>query len=237
MSLTYTTYVATMANLLVVPPTNAEFVQILPAMIDDAEQRLYRDLDLLSTVVRDSSGTLTANSRNFTLPQANGRFVVTNNLNVFTPVGTTANRRQLVPVSRDWLDAVWGNDAAPSLVSVPSYYAMITDQTVIVGPAPDAGYTVEVIGTIRPTPLSAGNVTTYLTQYLPDLFVAASMVFAAGYQQNFSAMADSPQQGASWEAHYKNLFGGANIEENRKRYASQAWTSMQPAPFATPPRA
>jgi hypothetical protein len=115
-------------------------------------------------------------------------------------------------------------------------YAMITDQTVIVGPWPDANYMVEVIGTVRPTPLSASNTTTYLTLYLPDLFVAASMIFAAGYQQNFGSQADNPQQAQSWSAQYDKLFPSANIEEMRKKYASQAWGSLQPTPIATPTR-
>ena len=236
MALTYNQYVTDMANLMVVPPTDTNFLTALTNIIDDAEQRIYRELDLLNTIVRDTSSTLTANSRNFTLPQSGGRFVVTESMNVFTPVGNTTNRKQLVPVSREWLDAVWGNETAPSTPSVPDYYAMITDQTIIVGPSPDAAYTMEVVGTIRPQPLSQSNSTTYLTLYLPDLFIAASMVFSVAYQRDFGAATDDPNAAGSWESHYLKLFPSANTEEQRKRYASQAWTSKQPAPLATPPR-
>lgn len=234
--LNYTTFVSTIANLMVVPVSDPNYQQILPAMIADGEQRCYRTLDLLDTVVRDSSAALTPNSRNFTLPQSIGMFVVTNNLNVFTPAGSQTNRNQLVPVTRDFLDAVWGNEAAPSTPSVPTYYAMISDQTVIVGAAPDANYTIEVIGTIRPTALSSTTPTTYLTNVLPDLFLAACMIFASSYQLNFNAMGDDPQQATAWELHFNKLLDSANVEENRKKYASQAWTSMQPTPYATPPR-
>ena len=133
MSYTYSQYVANLANFLVIPATDPNYQAALPTIIDDGEQRIYRELDLLSTIVRDTSGTLTANSRNFTLPQ---HIVVTENFNVFTPSGTTTNRKQLVPVARDFLDAIWGNEAAPSTPSVPDYYAMITDQQIIVGPPP-----------------------------------------------------------------------------------------------------
>jgi len=225
-----------LANMLVIPADDPNYLQFIPNVIDDAEQRIYRELDILNTVVRDTGGTLTANSRNFTLPQTSGRFVVTNNINVFTPVGTQTNRKQLVPVTRDFLDAIWGNEAASSSPSVPDYYAMITDQTIIVGPPPDANYTMEVVGTIRPTPLSASNTTTYLTLYLPDLFLAESLIFGYGYLKDFGAQTDDPQGSASWSKHYQDLWVSANTEEQRKRYASQAWTSMQPAPLATPPR-
>ena len=236
MSYNYTDFVTTLANQLIIPADNVEYLTNLPRIIDDGEQRVYRELDLLSTIIRDTGGSLTANSRNFTLPQTSGRFVVTENMNVFTPVGTTTNRRQLVPVSRDFLDAVWPNEASASIPSIPQYYAMITDQQVIVGPSPDAAYTMEVIGTIRPTPLSASNPTTFLTLYLPDLFFAECLVAGYGYLQNFGAMCDDPKSATSWEGHYQSLWNSANTEENRKKYAAQAWTSKQPATVATPAR-
>lgn len=234
MALTYTQFVTDLANMLVIPPTDPNYVTVLPNIIDDAEQRIYRELDLLSTIVRDSSGTLTANSRNFTFPQ---HFVVSESVNVFTPASTTTNRNQLVPVSREFLDAVWPNEASASTPSVPQYYAMITDQQIIVGPAPDAAYTMEVVGTIRPAPLSVSNPTTYLTLYLPDLFFAASLQFSYGYMKDYGATTDDPQAPATWEAHYQKLMASASVEELRKKYASSAWTSKQPSPIATPPRA
>jgi len=236
MSYNYTQFVTTLATMLVVPSTDANFLSVLPNIIDDGEQRCYRELDLLSTVVRDSSATLTANSRSFTLPSSIGRFVVTNGFNVYTPVGTTTVRNQLVPTARDFLDIVWGNEASASTPSVPHFYAMITDQLIIVGPSPDAAYTMEAIGTIRPTPLSATNATTVLTLYLPDLFLSACLVFSAGYLKSYGASADDPKLAMSWEAHYQEELKSANVEEIRKKYAGPAWSSMTPSPVTTPPR-
>lgn len=234
MAYTYSQYITSLANLLVVPVTDPNFGSIVPNIIDDAEQRIYRELDLLSTIVRDTSGTLTANSRNFTFPQ---HMIVSESINIFTPAGTTTTRNQLVPVSREWLDAVWGNETAPSMPSVPQYYAMITDQQIIVGPSPDAGYTMEVVGTIRPAPLSVSIPTTVLSTYLPDLFLAASLVFAVGYLKDYGAASDDPNAAGSWESHYQKLLPSANVEEMRKRYASQAWSPKQPTNLSTPPRA
>lgn len=233
---TYASTISSLANMLVIDATNADFLAMIPNAIDDAEQRIYRELDFLSTIVRDTGGTLTANSRNFTLPQTSGRFVVTESMNVFTPVGTANSRRQLVPVTREFLDAIWGNETAATSPSIPEYYAMITDQQIIVGPPPDAGYTMEVVGTIRPTPLSATNTTTYLTLYLPDLWFTEVLIFGYGYMKDFGATVDDPQAAPNWSAHYKTLWDSANTEENRKKYASQAWTPKQPAPYATPQR-
>lgn len=235
MALNYATFVSSLANMLVIPPTDTNYLQFIPNVIDDAEQRIYRELDLLTTIVRDQTGVLTPNSRNFTFPQ---HFVVSESINVFTPVGTTTYRQQLIPVTREWMDAVYPDETACGCCAdaTPRYYAMITDQTIVVGPSPDAAYTMEVIGTIRPAPLSLTNTSTYLTNYLPDLFLAEALIFGYGYLKDFGAMTDDPRGSASWNSHYQDLWQSANTEENRKKYASQAWTPKQPAPLATPPR-
>lgn len=237
MSLTYTQYVNDLSTLLVVPSADANFQIVLPNIIDDVELRLYRELDLLDTSVRDSSATFTTSTRNFTLPTASGTFVVTEELNVITPVGTSnaelGTRNQLVPASEEMLNALW-----PSVTgsAVPTYFAMVNQGLVIVGPWPNAAYNVEVVGTIRPNALSSSNVTTILSVYFPDLLIAASMVFGAGYQKNFGAMADDPKAAVSWEAHLQTLLKSAATEEARKKFTSTAWSSKEPSPLATPPR-
>jgi hypothetical protein len=236
MSYTYTTYRSAIAEELVVDVADTNFLAIFPSLLDYAEQRMYRELDLLATVTRQT-GLLTINSRDFTLPTTSGRFVTTQGINIITPssqtVPNSGTRNQCIPVSRDYMDAIWPSTTGSG---VPQNYAMITDQTVVFGPAPAAAYTAEVIGTIRPTPLSADNTTTYLTLYLPDAFFAAGMIFGTGWQKNFGAQADDPKMAVSWETQYQALMGSANVEEQRKRYASGAWGPMSPTPIATPTR-
>ncbi len=236
MALTYNQWVAELSNLCVIDAKDTNFLANVPSAIDYAEGRLYRELDLLNTVTRDT-GLLTVGARSFTLPSTNGRFVVTNGFNVITPSTTTTpdngTRNQLVPCSRDVLDMLWPSTTG---AAVPSLYAMITDQIIIVGPAPLAAYTIETIGTIRPTPLSASQTTTFLTLYLPDLFLAASMIFMAGYMRDYGAQADDPRMAVSWSSEYDKLFASANVEEQRKRYSAGAWGSLSPTPIATPTR-
>jgi hypothetical protein len=230
MALTYSTFVTQLANEIVVDPTEPEFVVVLPNIIDYAEQRCYRELDLLSTVIRDSSASLTANSRNFTLPTTLGRFVTVEGVNVITPTGSTTSsgtRNTLASVWRPMIDFLYPTEHSPATPSIPQMFAMITDQTIIVGPAPDAPYNAEVIGTIRPTPLSASNTTTYLSQYLPDVFFAAAMISATAYQKNFGAQSDNPAQAQSWETQYEKLIASANFEEIRKRYGQALEAKMR----------
>lgn len=235
----YATYVSTMANEMVTSPTNAEFVQILPTLIAYAENRLYRELDLINTVTRDTSGFFTANSRNFNLPNSIGRFVDVNQINVLTPTGTTVDtgtRNPLLPISLQVLDMTWPSNTAAATTTVPTQFAMVTDQSIVVGPPPGSNFNVEVVGTIQPTPLSASNTTTYLSLYLWDLLIAASMINASGYMRNFGAQSDDPRMAVSWSTEYDKLFASANVVYQRQRFAAPGWNSLSPNPIATPPR-
>lgn len=230
----YNQWVARVADEIGLLKGDVNWPVLIPNAIDYGEQRMYRELDLLSTVTRDT-GTLTADNRNFTLPSNNGRFVVTNGFNVITPVAApTADdgtRNPLTPVSRDVLDLLW---PSTTNAAVPAMFAMITDQTVILGPAPDDTYLIEVIGTIRPTPLSTSNTTTYLTLYLPDAFMAATALYLA--TKDFGAKSADNAEAGMREKQYGDLMMSVNLEEQRKRYASGAWGSLSPTPVATPSR-
>lgn len=235
MSYTYASFKTALSEMIVVEETNAEYSAILPSIVDYAEQRIYRELDLLSTVAVDTTSTLTPGARTFALPTAVGVFVTVSSVAVITPLGATAvtgTRNVLTPVSLNVLDLLW----PASTTGVPEFFAMRDQTTVVVGPASDAAYAVEVIGTQRPAALSEMNTTTFLSQYLPDLFMAAAMVFASGYMRNFGSQADDPKMGASWEGQYQTLKASAMVEEMRKKFMSTSWSSQSPAPLATPAR-
>lgn len=237
MSLTYTQYVADLANLLVVPTGDAGFQTVLPNIIDDAEQRLYRELDLLNTEVRDSSSAVSTGTRTFNLPTSVGTFLVTDQINIITPAGTVnpenGSRNPLTPTSKEMLDFLWPSSSGST---VPIYFAMISQTTVILAPWPDQAYQAEVVGTQRPAPLTSSNTTTLLSWYFPDLMIAASMVFAAGYQKNYGQGVDDPKMAVTWESHLNTLLESAETEEQRKKFNQAGWSSKQPAPSATPPR-
>lgn len=237
MSLTYASYVATLANLAVEDQTDPNFVQILPSVISYAENRIYRDADLLSTVVRNSSGSILSNTRSFTLPvPSQGPFNVVRQINIFYPAGSTSadgQRIPLTPVSTEVMDMLWPSTSAQSSASIPMYFCMETPETGVFGPPPGQNYAFEVLGTITPETLSASNTETYLTEFLPDLFLAASMVFVSGWQKNFGSQADNPAQAVSWEGQYKTLFQGVDLVDARQKFSAVSWTSSQPEPYAS----
>ena len=158
-------------------------------------------------------------------------------MNVITPVGQSnpekGVRNQCTPVSKEWLDAVWGNQRN---MAVPTNFAMLNDNTILFGPWPDQGYNVEIVGKYRPAPLYAGNVptnTTYLSTQLPDLFLAAAMVSATGYQKNYGAQADNPRDANSWLAEANKLLATAKMEDQRRKFHGyQSVTSSAQLPRA-----
>lgn len=230
MALTYDQYVTTVANLLAIPETNADFLQILPSAIDYAEGRINRQFSFLRTTAVDATGTLATDTRTFTLPTpAGGAFDVIERINVLSD----GVRSGLTPVSRDVIDTLWPTAASAAETDVPALFAMQTDQVIVVGPPPGAEITLEVVGTINPTPLSDSNTSTYLTTVFPDLFVAASMIFLSGWQKNFGPQADNPQQSISWESQYQALAEGVDTVDARQKFASASWTSKQNEPLAT----
>lgn len=235
--LTYTTAVSSLANLMAIQASNANFLIDLPNIFEDAELRCYRVLDLLNTSMRDSANAMTAGNRNFTLPSTTATFVVTQEINVITPAGTVnpelGTRNALVPASDEMLNMLYPSVAGSS---VPQYFAMVDQGLIIVGPWPNAAYQVEVVGTFRPPTLSSTNVTTLLSVYFPDLFLAGCMVRAAGFQKNYGSAIDDPKMGVTWESHFQVLLAGASVEEARKQFEGPGWSPKQPEPTATPPR-
>lgn len=232
-------YVEQLANLAVVKLNLADpadpFTILIPQAITYAENRIYRDLDFLSTVTRSSSYQFTAGNRNLTIPASD--FVTIQELNVITPANITnpelGTRNPLLPTTKEFLNNVYN---ALGITAVPEYFAMIDQNNVIVGPWPNNSYTVEVTGTVRPNSLSATNTTTFISLYLPDLFLMASMIFVSGFQRNFGRQSDDPAMAQSYEGQYKTLLTGAMIEEARKKFQASAWSSMSPSVAASPTR-
>jgi len=233
--LTYTTFTDELALLAVVSPSDTNFVANLPSAINYAELRIYRDIDLLSTVMAITGFSLTASSNQLTLPES--EYVTLQNINVLTPVGQanplSATRNPLSPVSKEYLYTVWNSAAGAGL---PKKFAILNTSTILVGPWPDANYALEIIGTVRPPSLSASNPTTWISTYMPDLLLFAAMIFISGYQRNFGLMGNDPQMGVTYESQYQTMMKSASVEEARKKFQSSGWTSMSPAIAATPTR-
>jgi hypothetical protein len=250
--LTYNGYVAQIAQLAVyqvtttsgiTTPVDANFAAIISQMLNYAELRIQRDLDL--------QGLLTTNTYSITsgsniLQISANDFVTIQDLSVV--VGSTPT--PMLPTTKEFVMSVYGN---PSFVGPPQYFAPYggdsatfgtTYQYFILGPYPDQTYTINALGTVRAASLNsfggssgtAGTSTTLISTYFPDLLLMASMIYISGYQRNFGRQSDDPAMAVSYESQYEGLLKGATTEENRKKFLASAFTSMSSSPVATPGR-
>lgn len=233
--LTYATYKTQIATMAVVAEDDAAFVAILPQMITYAENRICRDLDFLFTSTAVTGYTVAGGTRTITVPA--GTFVVSEQVNIITPAGQSnpnaGTRNPCLPVTKEFLDQIYGSTSSSGL---PRYFAPFNDNLFYVGPFADQTYYTEIVGTYRPESLSATNTETFISLYLPDLMIMASMVYVSAYQRNFGRQSDDPQMAVSYESQYQTLLGGAATEEARKKFEASGWTSQSPSPVATPSR-
>lgn len=81
-----------------------------------------------------------------------------------------------------------------------------------------------------------GNGVSFISQYLPDLLIMASMIYISAYQRNFGRQSDDPQMAQSYEGQYQALLKSATVEEARKKFEAAAWSSQSPAQVASPTR-
>ena len=165
-------------------------------------------------------------------------------------LSSTTPYTPLLPTTKEYLQYVY---PVGTTQSAPQYFAMYTSNVVTTqgggasanglptitlrfGPVPDANYTVIINGTLHMQPLSSTNTTTFISTYLPDLFIMASMIYVSAFQRNFGRQSDDPAMAQSYESQYQALLKGATVEEYRKKFQGSGWTSMSPSPVASPSR-
>lgn len=241
--LTYDTYVSAVASLAVTDPADSNFQALIPQMLNYAELRIQRDLDLLPLQYENDSYATTIGSNVLSL--STDDFVTVQSIGVQSGTQTL----QLVPVSKEYIQLMWNDsnvqatpvDFAPYGGDQPT--AGVTSLNFLLGPYPDAAYPLVIVGTNRApslyefyqTPQEASGVT-FISAFLPDLLVLASLIFMAAYQRNFSATSDDPNMAVNYEKQYQTIMNGAKGEELRKRWSASGWTSTASSPAATPVR-
>ena len=228
------------------------FTALVPRCIEYAEGRLYRDpeLDFLATRLVDLSQTTTTGQRSVAIP---ANILIIEEVSLITPANTlpTVRGAKRIPLSRttrafiDFAypyesqtqapDDVNGGHWTPYSMQQASPAPGSADElpvplpsSVIIAPTVDNQYIVEFTGVFQPAPLSSTNPTTFLTQYLPDLFLAASLVWAFGYQRDFGGQAENPQTAMSWEQTFQFLRQGAAIYELRKKALADGFSALPP---------
>jgi hypothetical protein len=255
--LTYNGYIETMGSMAVVNIVttgginsfaDAPLQAVTSQMLNYAELRIQRDMNLLSSVTTNTY-TLTAGTSVFNLPVDD--FVTVQTLEVLQTNGAqVVNATPLLPTSAEFIQNCYSGLV---VAQQPQYFAMIGDNfgddedsftNILLGPTPNYPYSIRVKGTSRSpslfsfsdTQVDATTMYTYISSYFPDLLVIASMIYVSMYQRNFSSTSDSPDMGATYEKQYQALRLGAIGEEDRRKQMGSAWSAYATPASATPTR-
>src|SRR5215472_9926206 len=94
------------------PSSDTNFNNILPRAIEQAEQRIYRELDLITTTTAQTA-TLSSGVRNVAIP---GGIIIVYDLNIITPAATAPDAGTRNPVQRVSLSFL--NAAAPTAAAM-----------------------------------------------------------------------------------------------------------------------
>jgi len=249
--LTYNGYVTQIATMAVVNTTtvsgvvqgvDAAFNAIIPQMLNYAEQRIMRDIDLLPAVT-SKDYTLTPNTNMFSISSNDFETLQT------LAVNASGSVYPLLPTTKEFLQNVYNGSLNTGM---PKYFAMYggdyatggnTSNIIMMGPAPDTAYSVTVTGTVNlptlyqnATTALASTGTTYISTNLPDMLIMASMIYISAYQRNFGRMSDDPAMAQSYEAQYMTIMKDTNVVEQRKKFGVSAWSSMSIPDAATSTR-
>lgn len=226
-----------------VTPVDAPLVALIPQMLNYAELRIQRDADLLPSKTSITTYALTTGNNQLSISVDD--FVTVQTFGI--TVGTA--KVPLLPVTNEYLSNVWGDSAH---LGQPINFCMFggdkttggaTSNIMLVGPYPDQAYPVSITGTQRLPSLykfavagTADTRYTFISTYLPDLLLMASMIYISGFQRNWGRQSDDPAMAISYEAQYQALLRGVVTEEARKKFQGAAWTSMSPAQVASTTR-
>ena len=220
---------------------------VLPQILAYSETRIQRDIDALQA--RSSNQyALTVGNNLLSIPVND--FLVVETLEVTQMSGGfVVNSFPMIPVSREFIQNCYSGVFSTGM---PKYYAMVGDNfgngantnvNVLLGPPPNFAYPIRVAGVIRMPSLyqfatagPADTSYTYISQWLPDLLLVASMIFISAYQRNWTANSDDPAMPVNYEKQYRTLLVGAIAEENRKKGLGSAYSAYSTPATATPTR-
>lgn len=249
----YVTQVATMAVVNtqtvdgIVSSTDPAFNTIIPQMLNYAEMRIQRDIDFLQNTARQTFA-ITSPTTNY-VEISNAKFKTVETVNAWN-YSNTEVLATLLPTTKEFIQNVYPVSYTASNWGLPKYFYLLGDYTsqlinkLYIAPQSSDYITLEVIGssymdslyTYSANAAEAQSSTTYISTYLPDMLVIASMIYISAYQRNFGRQSDDPAMAQSYEAQYKALLPSALSEEGKKSFQASAWSSMSIPAIATPTR-
>jgi hypothetical protein len=173
----------------------------LPSLINLAERRIARDLKILG-LINTVVSTFTSGTAVYQKPD---RWRQTVSINFGTGTGNET-RNQVFPRSYEYIRFYWPD---PTATGTPKFYADYNAQNWIFGPTPDAAYPFEVLFYELPELLDDSTQTNWLTEYMPETLLYASLFETAAFIKNTDQM-------GVWQGFYEKSRGAVMQEDMSK---------------------
>ena len=204
---------------------------IVNDFIEHAELRIFRDVDL-DVFRKYQTASLTSGDAFVGMPGATpSSFSFIRSVNIFSPSGSlgglTDNERRYLEKK----DTTFMSEYFPNRTStgIPKYYANWDNDTIILAPAPNAAYTIELAYNAQETGLSSSNTTTWVSNNAPGLLLYACLIEAFKFLKN-------PNMVAMYSQAYQELLTPLAAEQigRRRREEYKDGVVRIPIPSANP---
>ena len=212
--------------------SNVLTTTIVNDFIEHAELKIFRQVDL-DVFRKYKTATLTAGDAFISMPGAIPTdFEYARYINIFGTSGLsgsslTANER----VFLDKRDPSFMNEyrSDRTATGVPKYYANWDNDTILLAPAPNAAYTIELAYNALPTGLSSSNTTTWVSNNMPTLLLYACLTEAFKFLKN-------PNMASMYAQSYPELLTPLAAEQigRRRRDEYKDGVVRIPIPSANP---
>ena len=178
---------------------------IIDGIINDAEFRIYRDVDSDNNK-RYATTNLVTNDRFISRPA--GLLVIRSAQIVDSDGVAASDNREFL----EFRDTSFMSEFNPTgATGVPKYYGMWDAEKIVVAPTPNATYTIQLNYILKDPGLSATNTTTYISQNFPNGLLYACLTEA------FSFLKGPNDLLQLYEGKYKQVVEGFSIEQMGRR--------------------
>ena len=178
---------------------------IIDGIINDAEFRIYRDVDSDNNK-RYATTNLVTNDRFISRPA--GLLVIRSAQIVDSDGVAASDNREFL----EFRDTSFMSEFNPTgATGVPKYYGMWDAEKIVVAPTPNATYTIQLNYILKDPGLSATNTTTYISQNFPNGLLYACLTEA------FSFLKGPNDLLQLYEGKYKQVLEGFSIEQMGRR--------------------
>ena len=204
---------------------------IVNDFIEHAELRIFRDVDL-DVFRKYQTATLTSGDAFVGMPgNTPTSFAYIRAVNIFSPSGSLGGLTDNERVFLEKRDPSFINEYSPNRTStgIPKYYANWDNDTIILAPAPNAAYTIELAYNAQETGLSSSNTTTWVSTNAPQLLLYACLIEAFKFLKN-------PNMVAMYTQAYQDVITPLAAEQigRRRREEYKDGVVRLPIPSANP---